>query len=50
MQNEWERKKYRHRYTWKDIIKTDIKQIECEGVDWIILTQVRSSDGLLWTL
>jgi hypothetical protein len=34
--------KGRSRPAWKDNIKVDIKEMECEGVDWIHLAQDRS--------
>jgi hypothetical protein len=32
---------------WEDNIKMDLKAIEWQGVDWIDLAQVGTSDGLL---
>jgi hypothetical protein len=32
----------RPRRKWKDNIKMDLKEIDCEGVDWINLAQDRS--------
>lgn len=34
---------------WDDNIKTDVKAIWCEGVDWILLIQMGFGGGLLWT-
>ena len=30
-------------HTWKDNIMTDFQEVECEGIDWIKLAQVRDS-------
>jgi hypothetical protein len=31
----------RHRHRWEDNIRMDVREIECEVVDWIHLTQGR---------
>jgi hypothetical protein len=31
----------RHRCRWEDNIKMDLKEVECEGMDWIELAQDR---------
>jgi hypothetical protein len=31
----------RQRYRWVDIIKIDLGEIECDGIDWIDLAQDR---------
>ena len=31
----------RHRRRWKDDIKMDLQEVECEGMDWIELAQDR---------
>jgi hypothetical protein len=31
----------RHRHKWEDNIRTDLREIGCEGVDWIHLTRDR---------
>jgi hypothetical protein len=31
----------RPRYRWEDNIKMDIQEVECGGMDWIDLAQVR---------
>jgi hypothetical protein len=37
----------RHKYIQKNNIKIDIKETVCRGMDWIHLTQIWSSGGLL---
>jgi hypothetical protein len=41
-ETSWEK---RHR--WGDNIKMDLKEIGCEGVDWIQVAQVESSGSFL---
>jgi hypothetical protein len=31
----------RSRRRWEGIIRMDLREIECEGVDWMLLTQDR---------
>jgi hypothetical protein len=38
----------RPRCRWKDNITTDLKDIGCEGMDWIQLTQLRFSGKLFF--
>jgi hypothetical protein len=37
----------RPRYRWEDNIRTDLREIGWEVVDWIYLVQDRASDRLL---
>jgi hypothetical protein len=37
----------RHRHRWEDNIKIDLKEIEWEGMDWLILLRIGTSGGLL---
>jgi len=42
-----ERPLQRHRCKWDDIIKMDLTEIVCEGMDWIQLVQ---DSGQWWAL
>ena len=37
----------RSRRGWEDNIKTDLQEVGCGGMDWIILAQDRAGGGLL---
>jgi hypothetical protein len=39
----------RHTRRWKDSIRTDLREVVWEGVDWMHLAQTGVSGGLLWT-
>jgi hypothetical protein len=36
---EWERPLWRHRRRWESNIKMDLKEIRCEGVEFLHLAQ-----------
>jgi hypothetical protein len=38
---EGKRRLGRPRRRWVDRIKMDVREIECDGIDWIVLTQNR---------
>jgi hypothetical protein len=39
----------RPRRRWEDNTKIDLKDMYCEGVDWIKVTHLRFSEGRLYT-
>jgi hypothetical protein len=39
--SKWNKSLERHRCSWEDNIRMDVKEIRCEGEDWIHLAQDR---------
>jgi hypothetical protein len=48
LESLWGRDRLRHLgLRYEDIIKTDVREVGCEGVEWIQMLRALSNDGLI---